>query len=173
MDDVIATLADLVRINSVNPAYEGGVSEAGITAYIRDFFESRHIDTFEQEVFPGRPNLLARVAGRDSSRRLVLEAHTDTAGISGMQDPFTAEIRDGNLYGRGACDTKAGLAAMMHAVASIAADGIVPRCQVLFAAAADEEFSYRGVVKLRSTTSGTSRGPFQESAWPWPRACSS
>lgn len=150
MNDVIGTLADLVRINSVNPAYEGGVSEATVAAYIREFFGSRGIVASEQEALPGRPNLLVRIPGSDPGGRIVLEAHTDTAGVSGMSgDPFAPEIRDGRMYGRGSCDTKAGLAAMMHAVASIAADGIVPRCEVLLAAAADEEFSFRGVVKLR------------------------
>ncbi len=149
MDDVIGTLAEMVRINSVNAAYDGGVPEAGIVAYIGEFFARRRIDTFTQEVFPGRPNLLARLPGRDPSRRVVFEAHADTAGIAGMViDPFIPEVRDGKLYGRGACDTKAGLAAMMHAVASVAEEGVKPPCELLFCAAADEEFSYRGVVKL-------------------------
>ena len=149
MNDVIGTLAEMVRINSVNPAYDGGVPEADIAAYIGAFFARRRIGTFTQEVFPGRPNLLVRLPGRDPSRRVVFEAHTDTAGIAGMViDPFMPEVRDGKLYGRGACDTKAGLAAMMHAVASVAEEGVEPPCEVLFCAAADEEFSYRGVVKL-------------------------
>jgi len=150
MQDVIATLADLIRINSINPAYEGGVPEAALAAYVRAFFEARRIETFQQEALPGRPNLLARIRGRDPSRRIVLEAHMDTAGVAGMSiQPFAPEIRDGKLYGRGACDVKSGLAAMMHAVASLAAEGRQPRCEVLLAAAADEELAFRGVLKLR------------------------
>lgn len=115
---------------------------------LRDFFSSRGIEIFEQEVFSGRHNLLVRLPGR-TSRRLVLEAHTDTVSIKNMTiPPFEPVIRDGRLYGRGAVDDKAGLAAMMHAVASIRADSIVPACEVWLAAVVDEEFTYRGVVKL-------------------------
>lgn len=146
---VVQTLADLVSINSVNPAYSGGVSEAGMCAYIRQFFARRGIETFEQEVFPGRPNLIARLPGRNPGRRVILEAHTDTASVQGMSiPPFEPRVADGRLYGRGACDTKAGLAAMMHALASLKEEGRTPPCEVWLAAVADEEFSFRGVVKL-------------------------
>ncbi len=146
---VIATLADLVRINSVNPAYEGGVSEAAMAAYFRAFFEARGLETWEQEVFPGRPNAMVRLPGRDPNRRIVLEAHTDTVSVKGMTiPPFEPTIDAGRLHGRGACDTKAGLAGMMHAVASLKKEGFTPPCEVWLVAAVDEEFSYRGVVKL-------------------------
>lgn len=149
MSPVLETLADLVRINSVNSSYEGGPGEGEIAAFVRRFFEQRGIEVWEQEVFPGRPNVLARLPGLDSNRRIVLEAHTDTVSVKGMAiPPFEPIIRDGKMYGRGSCDTKAGLATMMHALASLKEDGIMPPCEVLLAAAVDEEFSYRGVVRL-------------------------
>jgi acetylornithine deacetylase len=146
---VIQTLAGLVRINSVNPAYPDGRPEADIAAFIRQFFTERGIESWEQEVFPGRPNVIARLAGRDPARRVVFEAHADTASAEGMSiPPFEPALRDGRLYGRGSCDTKAGLAAMMHALASLKQAGEVPPCEIWVVAAADEEYSYRGVVKL-------------------------
>lgn len=146
---VLETLAQLVRIQSVNPAYEGGVPEAAMCAYLREFFQRREIETCQREVFPGRPNLVARLAGRSKGRRVILEAHTDTASVTGMTiPPFEPSVTDGRLFGRGACDTKAGLAAMMHAVASLKEEGLTPPCEVWLAAVADEEFSFRGVVKL-------------------------
>jgi acetylornithine deacetylase len=149
MSPVLETLADLVHINSVNSSYEGGPGEGEIAAYVRRFFEQRGIETWEQEVFPGRPNVLARLPGLNPNRRIVLEAHTDTVSVKGMTiPPFDPVIRDGKMYGRGSCDTKAGLATMMHALASLKEDGITPPCEVLLAAAVDEEFSYRGVVRL-------------------------
>jgi len=149
MPPVVQTLADLVRINSVNSSYEGGPGEREIATWIRRFFEARGIEVWEQEVFPGRPNVLARLPGKNPSRRIVLEAHTDTVSVKGMTiPPFEPVIKDGRLYGRGSCDTKAGLATMMHALASLKEDGITPPCEVLLAAAVDEEYSYRGVVKL-------------------------
>lgn len=149
MSPVLQTLADLVRINSINSAYEGGPGEKDVAAYVRRFFETRGIEVWEQEVFPGRNNVIARVPGRDPSRRLVYEAHMDTVSIKGMTiDPFDPVIRDGKLYGRGSVDDKAGLAAMMHAVADIHASGELPPCELWLAAVVDEEYSFRGVVKL-------------------------
>ena len=149
MSPVLATLADLVRINSVNSSYDGGPGEGEVARYVRRFFEERGIETWEQEVFPGRPNVMARLPGKNPNRRLVLEAHTDTVSVKGMTiPPFEPEIRDNKMYGRGSCDTKAGLATMMHAIASLKAEGITPPCEVLLAAVVDEEYSYRGVVKL-------------------------
>ena len=146
---VIQTLADLVRINSVNSSYEDGPGEREIATFVRQFFEARGIEVWEQEVFPNRPNVIARLPGRDSNRRIILEAHTDTVSVKGMSiDPFDPRIVDGRMFGRGSCDTKAGLATMMHALASLKEEGITPPCDVWLAAAVDEEFSYRGVVKL-------------------------
>jgi acetylornithine deacetylase len=148
-DPVIHTLAELVRIPSINPAYEGGVSEAGVVAWLGEFCRGRGIETWETEVFPGRPNLIARLPGRDPKRRIILEAHTDTVSVKGMTIlPFDPVIEGNLLYGRGSCDTKAGLAAMLHAMASLKEEGIVPPCEVWLAAVVDEEYSYRGVVKL-------------------------
>ena len=74
------TLADLIRLNTVNPAYGDGGTEANALPLLRDFFRQRGIETTEQEVFAGRHNLLARLPGR-TQRRIVLEAHTDTVSI--------------------------------------------------------------------------------------------
>ena len=148
MSSVIDTLAALVRINSVNPAYGDGGTEDNVVPFIQEFFATRGIETFTQEVFPGRRNVIARLPGR-STKRIVLEAHMDTVSIKGMSiPPFDPVIKDGRLHGRGSVDDKAGLAAMMHAVASLKEDGITPPCEVWMAAVVDEEFSFRGVVKL-------------------------
>lgn len=148
---VIETLAALVRINSINASYDDGPGEREIATFVHRFFERRGIEVKEQEVFAGagRVNVIARLPGADPMRRVILEAHTDTVGVRGMTiPPFEPRIEDGRLYGRGACDTKAGLAAMMHAVAAVREEGLIPPCEVWLAAVADEEYSYRGVVKL-------------------------
>ena len=149
LPSVTQSLADLVRINSVNSSYEGGPGEREIAAWVRRFFEQRGIEVWEDEVFPNRPNVIARLPGRDPTRRVVLEAHTDTVTVKGMSiPPFEPRVENGRLYGRGSCDTKAGLAAMMRAVASLHEEGLQPPCEVWLAAVVDEEYSYRGVVKL-------------------------
>ena len=152
---VINTLQELIRINSVNPAYASGQMEAGIQAWIYQFFRDAKIPVELIEVYPERPNLLATLPGRDRSRRLILEAHVDTAGIENMTcSPFDPVICDGRMYGRGACDTKGGLAAMMHALTELQAEGFVPSCDVLLAATMDEEYSFRGVAHLCEQLTG-------------------
>jgi acetylornithine deacetylase len=149
LTQVFETLANLIRINSVNSSYAGGPGEGELAAWVKRFFEQRGIEVWEQEVFPGRPNVIARLPGRDPGRRVILEAHTDTVSVKGMTiPPFEPSMVDGKMFGRGSCDTKAGLAAMMHAVASIHEEGITPPCEIWLAAVVDEEYSYRGVVKL-------------------------
>ena len=145
---VVEILSQLVRINSVSPAF-GGPGEGELGSWVRRFFEARGFEVGEQEVWPERRNIIARLPGRDRTRRVILEAHLDTVSVQGMTiSPFEPRIADGQHYGRGACDTKGGLAAMMHAVAGVKADGLVPPCDVWLAAVVDEEFSFRGVTKL-------------------------
>lgn len=146
---VLRLLAELVRINSVNPSYGGDGSEAHVVGFLETWFQERNIETWRQDVFPGRPNLIARLPGRDPSRRLIFEAHTDTVSVAGMTiPPFEPTVRDGRMYGRGSCDTKAGLAAMSSAMVSLKRDGLVPPCEIWVVAAADEEHSFGGVRKL-------------------------
>lgn len=145
----VRTLAGLVGINSINPAHAQGRPEAEIQAYVLDFFRRHDISACEQPAKPGRANAIGILPGRVSGKRLVFEVHSDTAGIEGMTvPPFAAEVRDGRLYGRGACDTKAGLAAMLHAIADLRHSGTVSEAETWVVAAIDEEHSYRGVVRL-------------------------
>jgi succinyl-diaminopimelate desuccinylase len=143
------TLSDLIRINSVNPAYPGGQAEAEIQNYILSFFRDHGISAREQLVMPSRANVIACISGRHPSRRVVFEAHSDTAGIEGMSiPPFDPTLRDGRMYGRGSCDTKAGLAALMCALVDLKRSCETPACEVWVVASVDEEHSYRGVLKL-------------------------
>jgi acetylornithine deacetylase len=146
---VIELLKELVRMNSVNPAYEGGPGEGAIAEWIRHRLHAAGIETEAHEVFPGRPNIIGKIPGRDRSRCIIFEAHTDTVSIKGMTiPPFDPSIANGNLHGRGSCDTKGGLAAMLHAIETLAISSEPPALDVWFCAAVDEEYSFRGVVAL-------------------------
>lgn len=146
---VLDTLADLVKIPSVNSFYAGGSGELAVAEYIERFFSHRGIETWRQDVMDGRPNVIARIPSTSSGGRLILEAHMDTVSVEGMTiEPWDPKIHGGNLYGRGACDTKAGLAAMMHAVAELKREGRSLGHEVWMAATVDEEHSYRGVAAL-------------------------
>ena len=146
---MLRTLQDLVSLNSVNPHYPGGVPELQIADYVQEFFRECGIESWRQQVYVDRPNIIARIPGRNPQRRVVLEAHLDTVSVEGMEiEPFLPVIEDGKLFGRGACDTKGGLAAMMHAMRHLASESGVPPYDVIFAATIDEEHSYRGVAAL-------------------------
>lgn len=149
MTPLESTLADLIRINSVNAFYAGGPGEAELADYVAGFMGCRGIATWRQEVFPGRENVIARIPGRKHDRRVILEAHMDTVSVQGMTiPPLDPRVENRRMFGRGACDTKAGLAAMMHAVAQVHASRVIPPCEIWLAAVVDEEYSFRGVVKL-------------------------
>lgn len=146
MPAVLQTLADLIEINSVNPNYKSGVPEADVVAYVETFFQQRSIKTWRQSVEPHRENLIALVPGRDRQRKMIFEAHMDTVSVDGMTiPPFKPVVKDGRMFGRGACDTKSGLAGMMHALADVAESSASPPCDLWFVATVDEEFAYRGV----------------------------
>ena len=151
---LINILKDLIRINSINPAFDPAHSEAEVQKFVLEFFKTRGIEAREQAVLPGRPNVIAKLPGRVTTRRIVFEAHCDTAGVAGMViPPFDPQIRNGCLYGRGACDTKAGLAAMMLAVSDLKESGVPPPAEVWVASAVGEEHSFPGVLKLRENLS--------------------
>ena len=78
---------------------------------------------------------------------MIFEAHGHGVDPGHEHRPFEPELRDGQLYGA-AGDTKAGLAAMMQALANVAQEAVPPPCDIVLAATVDEEFSYRGVVAL-------------------------
>lgn len=161
MHPVLQTLADLVSIDSVNPEW-GGPGERAVADYVRDFFERAGIEVGEQEVLPGRPNVVARLPGANPGRRVVLEAHMDTVSVADMTiPPFEPRIEGGLMYGRGSCDTKAGLAAMMHAVRAVGESGERPPCEVWLAAVVDEEHAFRGVSHL---VGQLKQGPLPEAA---------
>ena len=148
MNDLTGTLARLVAINSVNPEWSGP-GEGAVGAFVREFFEKAGLEVWSDEVLPGRANIIARLPGRDSTRAVLLEAHLDTVSVGDMTiPPFDPVIKDGRLYGRGSCDTKGGLAAMMIALTSLHTEGMTPPCDVYFAAVVDEENAFRGVLRL-------------------------
>jgi len=102
--------------------------------------------------FAGRPQLIATQRGRGSGRSLVFNGHIDVVSgeprASWTSDPFTPQLRDGRLYGRGACDMKGGIASMVFAVETLASIGIDLRGDVVVATNTDEESSGAGGTAL-------------------------
>ena len=143
MSELATVLADLVRIDSVNPGLvPGGAGEAEIARYVAGWLERAGVDVAMQETAPGRPNVIGRVRGRSSGRTLMLNAHMDTVGYGGMTSPLDPRIEGNRLYGRGAFDMKGSLAAIMLAAARLVANP--PDGDVLITAVTDEEFASIG-----------------------------
>jgi len=118
--DVIALLQQLVRIPSVNPDNAPGTAHTGeqtLAVFLAGWLESIGAEVALEEIQPGRPNLVARFAPLDGRPRILFGPHLDTVGVAGMTiEPFGGEVRDGKLWGRGACDTKGPMAAMLWAL---------------------------------------------------------
>jgi len=146
---VLKTLQDLVRINSINPMLvPGSPAELEIGNYIKDQLREMHVDTKLCELGSGRVNVVAVIAGLGGGKSLMFNGHMDTVGVHGMRDPFSAEIRGGKLYGRGAQDMKSGLAAMLAAIKTIVDSSVRLKGDVILAAVADEEHGSIGTEAL-------------------------
>lgn len=151
-DYVIQTLADMVRINSVNPSLSaGGKGEAEIGAYVAEALGALGLEVTTYELGPNRANVVGILPGRGGGRSLLLNAHMDTVGVEGMVDPFGAAIQDGRLYGRGAQDMKGSLAAMMAAAKALIDAGLALAGDLLITAVADEEYASIGMEHLVKT----------------------
>jgi acetylornithine deacetylase len=152
-DYLFSTLADLIRINSINPTLAAtGPGEAEIADYVATALGSLGLEVRKLESQPGRVSVLGILRGTRTSntpesgdaKNLMLNAHYDTVGIEGMPEPFSAAIRDGKMFGRGSYDMKGSLAAQMAAVKAIVDSGDRPRGDVIIAAVADEEYGSIG-----------------------------
>jgi acetylornithine deacetylase len=141
MSDVAALAAELVAIDSVNPSLVAGApGEAAIARHVAGWCERAGLDVAVEEAAPGRPNVVAVARGTGGGRTLVLNAHMDTVGVAGMDDPFEPRAENGRLYGRGAYDMKGALAAIM--LAATEATGL--RGDVILTLVADEELASVG-----------------------------
>lgn len=145
----IALLTSFVETPSINPAFASEqddpahFGEAAIADVLRRWLEDAGIECSIDPVLPGRPNLVARLKGRNGAMRMIWEGHLDTVQVTGMPAPFTPRLEGGRLYGRGAVDDGASMVAFMLAMRALKAHP--PAADVDFVAAMDEEFSYLGV----------------------------
>ncbi len=146
---IVRTLTDLVRINSVNPSIASdGSGEAEIAAYIARTLAAIGLEADTFESAPGRTTAVGTLRGAGGGRSLMLNGHADTVGVEGMADPFSGEVRDGRVYGRGAHDMKGSLAACIGAAKMLVDARVAFRGDLIVAAVADEEYSSLGTADL-------------------------
>jgi acetylornithine deacetylase/succinyl-diaminopimelate desuccinylase family protein len=143
--DVLAAIAEaetldllraLIRVPSENPPGE----EEAIARTLVSYFEDNGVPVRLREVRPGRPNVVAEVGSGDGST-LVFNGHLDTVpvGEGWTVDPFAGEVRDGRVYGRGACDMLGGVAAMCSAAVALKRCGLPVGGRLVVHAVVDEE----------------------------------
>ena len=147
---ILDLLKQLVRTPSVNPAIDHSQDEGAIADLIAKWFrKTGRFSVYEQKVAKGRFNVVAILRGTGRGRSLMLNGHMDTVGTVGMTvKPFTPSIVNGKLFGRGSCDMKGSIAAMIGAMAALAASNKKLAGDVLFTGVVDEEYMSIGTSEL-------------------------
>jgi acetylornithine deacetylase len=147
MSETTGLLRQLVAIDSINPdLVPGGAGEGKIARFVAEWFERAGLEVVVDEAAPGRPNVVGIARGSGGGRSLLLNAHMDTVGVTGMERPHDPYIENNRLYGRGAVDMKGGLAAIMVAGAAARQRGL--RGDVIVTAVVDEEYASIGTASI-------------------------
>ena len=152
MSEAIDLTRALVALDTVNPTLvPGAPGERPAVELLADRLTARG---FEIEIVgpPDRPSLIATHRGRDGGPSLALNGHLDTVGVDGMDEPFSARIDGDRMYGRGTCDMKAGVAAMVVAAERAAETG--HDGDVVLALVADEEHGSLGTAAVLDHLTG-------------------
>jgi succinyl-diaminopimelate desuccinylase len=147
-EELIELAANLVKINSVwDPA--AGTSEQAVAEFVAGWAGQQGFDIQEDQVAPGRPNVIVTWESGPGERTLMFEGHTDvvTPGDAAMwrYDPFGAAIADGRMFGRGTSDTKGNLAAMLIAMTALKRSGVKLAGAIIGGVLCDEEDQMLGV----------------------------
>jgi acetylornithine deacetylase/succinyl-diaminopimelate desuccinylase-like protein len=136
--EVTELLQELIRVDTTNPPG----NETPAAELLRDYLEDSGVECELYAKIPERANLVARIPGRGDGPKLLFLSHTDVVLADPAEwaaDPFGGELRDGEVWGRGALDMKGQVAAEAVAIASLAREGFEPSGDLIFAATADEE----------------------------------
>ncbi|MES1248469.1 MAG: M20/M25/M40 family metallo-hydrolase [Actinomycetota bacterium] len=137
-DEVTELLSRLIRVDTTNPPG----NETAAAELLRDYLEANGVACELYARTPERANLVARIPGTGDGPSLLLLGHTDVVLADPAEwsaPPFGGEVRNGEVWGRGALDMKSQVAANAVAIASLAREGFTPSGDLVFAATADEE----------------------------------
>ena len=136
--EVTDLLSRLIRVDTTNPPG----NETAAAELLRGYLEANGVECELYARVPERANLVARIRGRGDGPNLLFLGHTDVVLADAAEwsvPPFAGEVRDDEIWGRGALDMKGQVAANAVAIASLAREGFVPSGDLVFAATADEE----------------------------------
>ena len=138
MSEVTDLLSRLIQIDSTNPPG----NETAAAELLRDYLEANGVACELYARIPERANLVARLPGTGDGPSLLLLGHTDVVLADPAEwsvPPFSGDVREGEVWGRGALDMKSQVAAEAVALASLAREGFKPKGDLILAATADEE----------------------------------
>jgi acetylornithine deacetylase/succinyl-diaminopimelate desuccinylase-like protein len=136
--EVADLLSRLIRVDTTNPPG----NETAATELLREYLEASGVECELYARVPERASLVARIRGTGDGPSLLLLSHTDVVLADPREwtvPPFSGELRDDEIWGRGALDMKGQVAANAVAIASLAREGFQPAGDLIFAATADEE----------------------------------
>ncbi len=139
--EVVDVCRDLIRIDTTNDGSDDGPGERQAAEYVATRLAEVGIEPILHEALPGRTSVLARWGG-DEGESVLLHGHLDVVPADARDwkvDPFSAEIQDGCVWGRGAVDMKDFDAMLLSVVRARTRAGRVPRRPVVLAFTADEE----------------------------------
>jgi acetylornithine deacetylase len=165
--DPVETLQQLIRTPSVNPMgrelSEPIHGEARVTELLIKICQQQGWPWMRQPVHPGRDNLIALVAGNpaptEGGEVLLWDVHQDTVPVEGMTvDPFGGEVRNGCVYGRGACDVKGSMAAMLAGLSRVTKRS--EWTTVILACTANEECGFTGAREISRSLLETGASQF-------------
>ncbi|MFA5359270.1 MAG: M20 family metallopeptidase [Patescibacteria group bacterium] len=149
-EEILKLLKDLITIRSVNPMGNNlsgdEYTEGEIGKYIGEYLERLGIRVKLQKVSKNRNNVIGFLPGKNSYRSLLLETHMDTVPMG--KNLLIPTVKEGKIYGRGSCDTKSSLAAMLVALKLIKENGVKQDANIYFIAVVDEEFCGLGLDKV-------------------------
>ncbi len=135
--EIIELLQEMVRAQSVNPPAD----TRACASVLLEMLQAEGIDAEPVEGRPGAVNVVGRMISGQPGPKLILNGHIDTVpdGDDWTVDPFGGELRDGYIWGRGTCDMKSGVAAMLMAMVELKRSGEPFGGEVVFQAVVDEE----------------------------------
>ena len=159
--EITHLLAELIATPSVNPmglvggqaALDGGYFESRLTNYLEKYFQALRLPVLRQVVAPHRDNLLARLDPPNRTRGdgplLLIDVHQDTVPVDQMRiEPFAAKTDGMRMYGRGACDVKGGMAAILDAIRQITEASHQQIPSIVIACTVNEEHGFTGAIEL-------------------------
>lgn len=154
-DRLARTLIELIGIPSINPfdldEPAEGHGELAAAAYVADRLGALGWSSEITEYAPTRGNVLCRAPGDglDGRKAVMFAGHLDTVQVDGYDRPFEGHLRDGRIYGRGACDMKAAIACYIEVAEVLAEAGVELSGPLLIAGVGDEEYRQTGAKAIR------------------------